>query len=747
MGEIQRRCHSTIAGCQSEGASSAEVNVANCPNQAPAETQGILADAKAAVGNVVQKGLEFGGDAIAGTVGWVVKIIAKFIFWIAGILLATAGNILDLAIAKSITSGLIGNLSTVDVGWRMVRDFCNMAFIFVLLYVAIATILDIGVNTKRTLVNVIIAGLLINFSLFFGKVIIDFGNVLATQVWSEMKVQSGGISISSAALPFVDGSKIQTTLDPQSDANKTRNANATQFQMAWMYLMGAAVTFVLAYCYMFGAGIMAYRMVRLMMLLIFSPFAFLGLILPKWSYFHEWLDDIIEQSVVAPVFLFMLYLGILVINSSDLNTLSSAQGTGFAAASTDISESAIFFNLLIIILIFLGSISVAQKVSNKAASFASKWAKGSSAMGGAAVIAGGAFAGRQVGRRVGKMVSESETLNKLANSRKANTGFKTLDKYIDKSKDAVVRGTKSTAAGMQTGSWDVRRAKIGDYAIGAAATGMLASQTGINVSKPPATLGMLGEHKNLMEKQAEKEKKDKDKLAAISAEAQVLHKGDIERQQEYIKDRLSGKSKADSGVRLVDTPEVKKHLDKLKEEEIQKVKDKAVALYANDTAQQIAYIEKNLGMTTKEKKVATGFDRAGNVTYTTVKTRERLADQPDVKKKIKDLRTKQDKERATQQISDMDQIITGSASIQGVNPAVAVRYAQLKTRASIRGLDATETPKLPTQKLIDNADVLSIKQLQAIAAHEDANPATIAQIRNKINPSNQASATPTHKNQ
>src|SRR3972149_11518169 len=55
-----------------------------------------------------------------------------------------------------------------------------MLFIFVLLYVAIGTILGLSkVNWKKTLVLIVIAALLINFSLFFTKIIVDASNILA----------------------------------------------------------------------------------------------------------------------------------------------------------------------------------------------------------------------------------------------------------------------------------------------------------------------------------------------------------------------------------------------------------------------------------------------------------------------------------------------------------------------------------------------------------------------------------------
>src|SRR3989338_10302 len=70
-------------------------------------------------------------------------------------------------------------IGTIDTAWKTIRDVANMGFIFVLLYAAIQTILGIGSDTKKLIVNIIVVAILINFSLFFTKVVIDASNILA----------------------------------------------------------------------------------------------------------------------------------------------------------------------------------------------------------------------------------------------------------------------------------------------------------------------------------------------------------------------------------------------------------------------------------------------------------------------------------------------------------------------------------------------------------------------------------------
>ena len=71
------------------------------------------------------------------------------------------------------------------------RDLANMFFIFILLYIAIATILEIAAyNAKALLARLIIVALLLNFSLFFTRVIIDASNIWGSAFYDRISSAS-----------------------------------------------------------------------------------------------------------------------------------------------------------------------------------------------------------------------------------------------------------------------------------------------------------------------------------------------------------------------------------------------------------------------------------------------------------------------------------------------------------------------------------------------------------------------------
>jgi hypothetical protein len=147
-------------------------------------------------------------------------LIASLIFKLVGVFFVSMAYILDVAIASTI-SNVPYQISTISIGWTAVRDLSNMFFIFVLLFIAIQTILGLaGGSAKRWLSHVIIAALLINFSLFLTGVVIDAGNVLAMGFWDKMKTTQAGVTGNSVSMQLMQGLKLQTIGDMKDASGK-----------------------------------------------------------------------------------------------------------------------------------------------------------------------------------------------------------------------------------------------------------------------------------------------------------------------------------------------------------------------------------------------------------------------------------------------------------------------------------------------------------------------------------------------
>ena len=130
-------------------------------------------------------------DSLAVSIGNLVLSVAAFFLTITGI-------ILNISIILTMNIKAIYEATpAIDQVWLVIRNISSIFIIFGLLYASIATILDVGkVNVSTWVKNIIVAGLLINFSLFFTKVLIDTSNLVSLQFYRAIVPSSQNSTIS-----------------------------------------------------------------------------------------------------------------------------------------------------------------------------------------------------------------------------------------------------------------------------------------------------------------------------------------------------------------------------------------------------------------------------------------------------------------------------------------------------------------------------------------------------------------------
>lgn len=531
------RCLSTEVSCKSDAGSydvTSKCGLATNPTVASSVPPSSFGDSTIAL---AKKAVSWVGDQVAeaakglldATVGNVLEGIAWLIFIMAGFFLQSMAMIMDYSISMTIDSQLIGGLAFVNIGWTLIRDFSNMFFILALLYVAIKTVLGLaGNNTKSWVAHLIIAALLINFSLFLTKVVIDAGNVVAVSFWDKLKVQQGPATINSASTKILQGLDIQTILKKEENLNSGKKTNPSNTQMAMIYAGGAVFMFIAGYVFLAGALMMVTRTITLILLMVFSPFAFLSFALPGGGFGgagSKWLESLIKQTFAAPLFIFMLYLNSVLIDSVDLFKLSVSKGDTFSSAlSGNASSFAIIYNFILLIGFLIASIHIANEYAGKVGSGARGFAKkfiGTAVVGGGLATAGAA--GRQVGGRLGKMTAESEKLQKMAESKNratrwfANTALKTGD--------VAKRGT-----------WDLRNAQVKGYGV-ASALGATGIKTGTGSTRSFETHGAVIGTRDLGNK-AVRDFRGTESEKEILKTAEERFKNNPTARDAYLKDKL-----------------------------------------------------------------------------------------------------------------------------------------------------------------------------------------------------------------
>ena len=422
--------------------------------------------------------------------------ISSLVFSLAGFFMESMGLILDFAIARTINTATYANLAVVNVGWTAVRDFSNMFFIFALLFISIKTILGLaGGSTKRWVANLIIAAILINFSLFFTKVVIDAGNVLAMGFWQKITVSVPATAgnadgkVSSASQQFLKGFRIQTAFDGRGGIDPQAIVSLTSTNKILIYLGGSLVMFIAGYVFLAGAIMMVLRTIKLLFLMIVSPFAFLGFALPVgggWG--SKWFSELIASAFVAPAFLAMLYLDAIIINSvGDLERLTGGTTSALAPAFTGSAANySIILNFILLIMLLLASLKVADAVSSGAGSSAGSWAKKGIGVGTGLVFAGGAMAGRQSVGRAGKSAMKNDEWVKEQNRLVARAGMKDA-KIADKLRAVRANALLATAGGASKATFDARNSSMVSKGLGLGGI-----SAGAGTKKSYATTGQVG---------------------------------------------------------------------------------------------------------------------------------------------------------------------------------------------------------------------------------------------------------------
>ncbi len=330
---------------------------------------------------------------------------------------ATVGGVfLNLSIDFTVLkmSTVINGTGAINAAWKVFRDLSNIFFIFILIYIAISTIIGTaGGQTKKMLINVIIVALLINFSMFFTKVAVDTSNILTIQFFNS--ISKGDNSWDNGlSWVFMNASRLTTIYQAGNTIATSPNGKAfLSYNFLIVGIMGLAFALVLAFVFMAIAIMFISRFVTIIFLIVLSPLAFMGFAVSKLSgKWHQWLSVLTEQIFFAPVMMAMLWTVAVIINSdgfraavafsdpannfADLFTLSSVTGSIY-----------IVLNFSLLVALLIGGLLISKNFSHTSANFAMKLAGGAS-------FGAAAWIGRKTGGWAGNKLAKSERLQKFA---------------------------------------------------------------------------------------------------------------------------------------------------------------------------------------------------------------------------------------------------------------------------------------------------------------------------------------------
>src|SRR3989344_4133601 len=339
------------------------------------------------------------------------RLLAWIMFWILVMVMAlfqVFGMLFDLATAVTLDPATY-NLEPIRAGWAIARDTANLFFIFVLLTMAIATILQIETySAKKLLPNLVfgapsgsasnslsvkfLAGVNPNRMLASANLGNTFGEIEKVQnrlqeVQRELSEED--VTAEQQISLSADQKELSNKLKTLSNSKDLLN---TTFQLS-IAMFGTAVFILFAMFALAVAGIsLLIRVVMLWFLMILSPIAFLFFVIPGLSgEAKKWWDTLLKQAFFAPGFFFLFGLTVEMIAGGSAQALFGADQQYQGAFIT--SFTIIGYYVLLIIML-MASVAFAKAFG----SYSGQWAeKGAKALRGYALGYAGKMAGRTAG--------------------------------------------------------------------------------------------------------------------------------------------------------------------------------------------------------------------------------------------------------------------------------------------------------------------------------------------------------------
>lgn len=399
-----------------------------------------------AINNIVVKSLFTG-------IGQSIIALSSFILWASGWLFDEVVKYTIVDMAKNLNEG--GLNQSIGLAWGTLRDIANMAFIFVLLYAAFKAMFDANFSGAQTIIkNIIIVALIINFSLFLTKVVIDASNVVSIGFYRSITTSEttvSGINNSGETVTAKAGSisgsymrilKIHTWFS--SELLEIIRGNDTKIILT-ISVFTSIFLLIVSVLFFVMAIMLATRFIVLIFLMVLSPIAFVSIAIPNGqTIFNKWKDSLVSQAFFAPIFFALTWVSLRLASSLDISGLDTAKWSQLPDATNNPGVQVLLLNYALVIGFAIMALVLAKQTATKAVGFAQI----SGAIGAGAVGAT-AWAGRNTMGRTASRIAESKWLNDRAG--KSATAMATLQAARKVGSGSFdFRGIKDTSLGKVT---------------------------------------------------------------------------------------------------------------------------------------------------------------------------------------------------------------------------------------------------------------------------------------------------------
>lgn len=266
---------------------------------------------------------DMGMSVLFAVLGWLDGLM--------GLFLAVAIAVIDLVTSSTLFDEVFFSpqaVGALNITWGLVRDFVNMFFILILVFLAIATILRINkYSDKRMLLYVIMAALLVNFSMPITMIVIDASNLAMGFFIDNINTASG-----SYANALLNNMEFSEALDSTTTDN---------IETGVAVMVAIIFKFILAFM-LFVLGItLVIRLVAFWVLIILSPLAFFAMALPGTMISKikdGWVSKLVGWALYGPVMLFFFWIAIVMVTALSDSIEGSTAESAIQLEEVTISE-------------------------------------------------------------------------------------------------------------------------------------------------------------------------------------------------------------------------------------------------------------------------------------------------------------------------------------------------------------------------------------------------------------------------
>lgn len=246
-------------------------------------------------------------------------IVANVVLKLSAFVLYIVGNLYDISIEIAVNSAqFIQELRIIEPTWAAIRDFLNMTFIFVLVYISWQILMgNTNYNVKNSVGRLVLVAILINFSLFAAKIMVDASNILALNIYEGIKAKGTGEKAARGSV----STRIMSTLGLPgiynfSDAFNNKaiqgcgNASATILSVG---VFGTILIAITAMTFLLTAILFFLRMLNIIVLFITSPIWVWGYVIqhPKAKEVSDkWWSNMMHVMKFPVMYMIIMYVSL-----------------------------------------------------------------------------------------------------------------------------------------------------------------------------------------------------------------------------------------------------------------------------------------------------------------------------------------------------------------------------------------------------------------------------------------------------